>query len=58
LEILEVMDWGKKQRFAVKQLYVGRVLAALRTDRLGLTEVGNGAKPLKYSEEKLYFVPI
>ena len=49
---------GPKQRFTVKQLYVGCVHAALQTVRLGLTEVGNEAKPLKYSEEKLYFVPI
>jgi len=34
------------------------VLAALGTVKLGLTEFGNQAKPLKYSEKKLYFIPI
>jgi hypothetical protein len=34
------------------------VLAALRTVKLGLSNVGNQAKPLKYSEKKLYFVQI
>ena len=41
--------------FIVEELYtVCRrcVLAALRTVRLGLTEVGNRAKPLKYSGKK------
>jgi hypothetical protein len=28
------------------------------TVKLGVIEVGNQAKPLKYSEKKLYFVPI
>jgi hypothetical protein len=27
-------------------------------DYQGLTKAGNQAKPLKYSEKKLYFVPI
>jgi len=35
-----------------------RVLAALRTVILGLTKARNEAKPLKYSENKLNFVPI
>jgi len=35
-----------------------RVLAALRTVKLGQTKVGSQAKPLMYSEEKLYFVAI
>ena len=43
-----------KQRFIVKEL---SVLAALPTGKLGLTEVGNQAKPRKYSEQKLYLLP-
>jgi len=35
-----------------------RVLVALPTVKLGQTEFGCQAKPLKYSEEKSYFVPI
>ena len=35
-----------------------RVLVALRTVKLGQAEAGSQAKPLKYSKEKLYFVPI
>jgi hypothetical protein len=34
------------------------VLAVLQTIKLGLTEVEHKAKPLKYSEKKLYFIPI
>jgi len=34
------------------------VLAMPLTIKVGLTEVGNQAKPLDYSEEKLYFIPI
>jgi len=34
------------------------VLAALQTVKLGLTKVGNQAKPRKYSLKKLYFIPI
>jgi hypothetical protein len=56
----EVMG-GPKQRFIVKELYLRCVLAVLRTFRLGVTKVGNKAKPLKYSgegererEKKLY----
>jgi len=34
------------------------VCEALRTIKLGLNKVGYQAKPLKYSEKKLYFVQI
>jgi len=34
------------------------ILAAVWTVKLGLTKVGNEVKPLKYSEKKLYFIPI
>jgi len=34
-----------------------RVLAVPPTIEMGLTKVGNQAKTLKNSEEKLYFVP-
>jgi len=37
---------------------VRSIFAALRTVKLGLTRVRNQAKPLKYSEKKLYFLPI
>jgi len=34
------------------------ILSELWTIKLGLTKVGNQAKPLKYSENKLYFITI
>jgi len=34
------------------------ILAVLRTVNLGPTKVGYQAKALKYSEKKLYFLPI
>ena len=34
------------------------ILAVPWTMKVGLTEFGSQAKPPKYSEEKLYFVPV
>jgi len=47
-KLREVMG-EPKQRFTVKELYVRDASLQLQTVNLGLTEVGNQAKQLKYS---------
>ena len=46
------MGGGRKQETVCRRC----VLAVLRTVKVGLTKVGNRAKPLKDSEEKSYFL--
>ena len=50
----EVIGDQKKDLLSRKR----SVLSVRRTVKLGLTKVGNQAKSLKYSEKKLYFIPI
>jgi hypothetical protein len=52
------MKWEARpmRRFTVKQLCRTCVLAVPQTTKVGLTKVGNQAKPLTYSEKKVVFL--
>ena len=57
-KLREVIGGTKTKMYCQESVCRRCVLGALRTVKLGLTKVGNQAKPLKYFEKKLYFVPI
>jgi len=57
-ELCEVIGRTKTEIYCQLIIYWTCVLAVPWTMKVGLTEVGSQAKPQKYSEEKLYFVPI
>jgi hypothetical protein len=52
---LREVTGGPKERFILNELLWRYILASLRTVILGLTKVGNQAKPLKYSKKKTVF---
>ena len=58
LKLCEWIGGTKTKIYCQGTICRRRVLAVLRTIKVGLTKVGNQAKPLKYSEKKLYFIPI
>lgn len=55
---LGVRGVGPKYRFIYKILYVGDASLGTTECQISLTKVINQVKPLKYSKEKSYFVPI
>jgi hypothetical protein len=57
-KLSDIMGGEPKQRFIVKALYTGEASLWCYGLKLGLTKVGNQAKPLKYSEKIKYFKTI
>jgi len=49
-KLRELIGWTKTKIYCHGTVCRRRALAALRTVKLGLTEVGNQAKTVKYSE--------
>ena len=58
LKLREAMGWTKTKIYCPATVCQRCVPTVPWTIKAVTTKVGNQAKPLKYSEEKLYFVPI
>jgi hypothetical protein len=54
-KLCEVVEWTKTKMYCQGTICQRCILAALLIVKLGLTEVGNQAKPLKYSRNKVVF---
>jgi aerobic-type carbon monoxide dehydrogenase small subunit (CoxS/CutS family) len=57
-KLREAIGWTKTKIYCKATVCRRCVLIVPWTIKAGLTKVGNQAKKLKYSEEKLYFIPI
>jgi hypothetical protein len=57
-KLLEAIGWTKTKMYCQATVCRRCILAQPWTIKVGLPKVGNKAKPLRYSEEKLYFIPI
>jgi len=57
-KLREVIGGTKTQIYCQGTIYLRCVLAVLQAIKLGLTKVGNQAKPLKYSEKVVFYTSL